>query len=148
MNSKSPADEIEAQLKKGASFAALAKKYSKDPSSAKQGGKLVDREGPDGAGRSTRWRSRIKTGVVSAPVHSQYGWHIIEAMSADQAGEGDAAREREAVDRADAATAEEDGEDERVGGRVKKEYAKKLAYGVGYTPSVTTTAATNTTTTG
>jgi foldase protein PrsA len=45
VSSKSLALKLEAQLKKGASFAALAKKYSKDTQSAKVGGKLTISKG-------------------------------------------------------------------------------------------------------
>jgi len=81
VNSKKLADDIEGQLKSGGNFAALAKKYSKDPGSAAQSGKLTVSRGQtvppfDKAAFS------LKTNQVSAPVKTQYGWHIIEPLSA------------------------------------------------------------------
>src|SRR5690242_11878176 len=50
VNSKSLAEQLETKLKSGASFAALAKQYSKDKGSAAQGGKLcVAHGGSSGA---------------------------------------------------------------------------------------------------
>ncbi|MBU1041004.1 MAG: SurA N-terminal domain-containing protein [Proteobacteria bacterium] len=78
--------DIQAQLKKGASFEALAKKYSQDPVSAAKGGELP-------------WFSQgtmvkpfedaaltLKPGQVSEPVRTQYGWHIIKLMGNRPAG--------------------------------------------------------------
>ena len=45
VNSKTLADQLEAQLKSGGDFAKLAKQYSKDPGSAKTGGKLTITQG-------------------------------------------------------------------------------------------------------
>jgi parvulin-like peptidyl-prolyl isomerase len=45
VNNKKLADQLESQLKGGADFAKLAKKYSKDPGSAANGGKLTVSKG-------------------------------------------------------------------------------------------------------
>jgi foldase protein PrsA len=82
VNSKSLADQIYAQLKGGASFAALAKQYSKDPGSAKNGGKLGSIQQGQTVPPFDKVAFSIKTGELSKPVHSTYGWHIIEATSA------------------------------------------------------------------
>ena len=82
---KSLADKIEKELKHGASFAKLAKKYSKDPGSAAQGGKYTATKGREVKAYDDVAFS-IKTGQLSAPVDSTatanggYGWFIIKAL--------------------------------------------------------------------
>jgi foldase protein PrsA len=81
VNSKKLADSLETQLKGGASFAALAKKYSKDPGSAKLGGKLTITKGQTVA-PFDKVAFSLKTNETSPPVHTQYAWHIIPALTA------------------------------------------------------------------
>jgi parvulin-like peptidyl-prolyl isomerase len=81
VNSKKLADSIYTQLKGGTNFATLAKKYSKDPGSAAQGGKLTISRGQTVA-EFDKTAFTLKTGELSKPVKTQYGWHIIEATSA------------------------------------------------------------------
>jgi foldase protein PrsA len=86
VNSKSLAETIETKLKNGASFAALAKKYSKDTGSAAQGGKLCAAHGGNiGACFQTvppfdKAAFSLKTDEISPPVHSVDGWHVIQAL--------------------------------------------------------------------
>jgi parvulin-like peptidyl-prolyl isomerase len=80
VKTKALADQLYAQLQSSdASFAELAKQYSTDTASKTAGGEL---------GVSTRSNLvkpfadvafSIQQGVVSPPVHSQFGWHLIEA---------------------------------------------------------------------
>jgi foldase protein PrsA len=74
------ADQIYAQLKAGASFKALAKKYSKDPGSAANGGKLNVSKGQT-VPQFDQKTFELKTGELSQPVKTQYGYHIIQALS-------------------------------------------------------------------
>jgi peptidyl-prolyl cis-trans isomerase C len=72
------AKEIEAELKKGADFATLAKEKSKDPSAATNGGDLgwftKDQMVPEVADAAFK----LDKGQISDPVHTQFGWHIIK----------------------------------------------------------------------
>ena len=91
VNNKSLADTIETKLKNGASFAALAKQYSKDTGSAAHGGKLcVAHGGTSGACSQTvapfdKAAFSLKTNEISQPVKSVYGYHIIQALGRGQA---------------------------------------------------------------
>jgi len=74
------AQEVEGKLKAGAKFEALAKQYSKDPSSADKGGDL----GFFGRGQMVPPFEAAafsqKIGVVGPPVKSPFGYHIIEVL--------------------------------------------------------------------
>jgi foldase protein PrsA len=78
---KALADSIYQQLKSGGNFAKLAKQYSKDPGSAANGGKLTVSKGQT-VPEFDKAAFSLKTGQISQPVHTQYGYHIIEALSA------------------------------------------------------------------
>jgi len=79
---KSLADQLYSRLQANPKqFGKLARRYSKDPTSAKAGGVLA---GGDVKGRFVKPFERvafsIKTHAISKPVHSKFGWHIIEAL--------------------------------------------------------------------
>lgn len=75
------ADRIYAQLQGGASFAALAKKHSEDPGSKAQGGKLTIAKGQT-VQPFDQTAFLLGKGKISKPLKTQYGWHIIEPLSA------------------------------------------------------------------
>lgn len=75
-------DEIEAtpRAQRTAKFAALAKKYSQDPGSASQGGKLTVSKGQTVA-PFEQTAFLLGSGTVSRPVKTQYGYHLIMPVS-------------------------------------------------------------------
>ncbi len=77
---KAKADEVYAQLKKGGDFSALARRFSEDPSSKQQGGKLPVTKGST-VPPFDKTAFSLGTGELSKPVKTQFGWHIIEALS-------------------------------------------------------------------
>jgi parvulin-like peptidyl-prolyl isomerase len=83
---KALADQLYAQLKAGANFAKLAKKYSKDPGSASNGGKLTISKGQT-VPAFDKTAFNLKKGELSAPIQTQYGYHIIQALSVVKAAQ-------------------------------------------------------------
>jgi foldase protein PrsA len=145
VNSKTLADTIEAQLKSGGDFAKLAKQYSKDPGSAAQGGKLTISKGQTVA-PFDKVAFALKVNELSAPVHTTYGWHIIQALSAVKPATQKPLAEVKASISTQLLQSKKTDVINKWVDDVNKEYAKKIAYQTGYTPltTATTTAATTT----
>ena len=146
VGSKKQADGLEAQLKAGGSFAALAKKYSKDPGSAAKGGNLTIEQGKT-VPEFDKAAFALKTNEISAPVHTQYGWHIIQALSAVKpASTQPLSAVKETIRQNLLQQKKTDAFQKWLDG-VKKGYEKSVRYQTGYVPEATTTAAATTTAT-
>jgi foldase protein PrsA len=147
VNNKKLADSIEAQLKSGGDFAALAKKYSKDPGSAAQGGKLTISKGQTVA-PFDKVAFSLKKNELSAPVHTTYGWHIIQALSDVKPATQQPLKDVKASISSQLLQTKKTDVINKWVDDVNKEYAKKIGYQTGYVPlstaSTTTTAATTT----
>lgn len=73
------AEDIIAQLKKGAKFSDLAKKYSKDTGSAGNGGNLGWSAPGNFVPAFADAMMKLKPGqYTSTPVQTQFGWHVIK----------------------------------------------------------------------
>ncbi|AXD61933.1 peptidylprolyl isomerase SurA [Salmonella enterica subsp. enterica serovar Montevideo] len=86
-------EEIAADIKSGkTTFAAAAKEYSQAPGSANQGGDLgwATPDIFDPAFRDAL--TKLHKGQISAPVHSSFGWHLIELLDTRKVDKTDAAQ--------------------------------------------------------
>jgi parvulin-like peptidyl-prolyl isomerase len=77
---KARANQLYDQIKAGANFAAMAKKYSQDTGSASQGGKLTISKGQTVA-PFEQTAFLLGVGTVSRPVKTQFGYHLIMPIS-------------------------------------------------------------------
>jgi foldase protein PrsA len=80
VKSKAKADEIHQMLDNGGNFVKLAKQYSTDPGTKKNGGYLTVSKGTT-VPPFDKVAFELKTGEYSEPVKTQFGWHIIKAIS-------------------------------------------------------------------
>ncbi|MBV9734496.1 MAG: peptidylprolyl isomerase [Acidisphaera sp.] len=79
------ANEVIAQLKSGADFQTLAKKYSTDPA-AQQGGDLGFFKKGDMLPEFSAAAFALQPGqFTDKPVHTRYGWHVIQVVTRRQA---------------------------------------------------------------
>lgn len=157
VKTKTLADQLETKLKNGASFVALAKKYSTDSSTASQGGKLcVAHGGSSGSCVQTvtpfdKASFSLKTNEISQPVHSQYGWHIIQAVGPVKPAHTPPYSQVAGQIQANLLQTKQQTVWQNWITKMQKDYQGKVAYQTGYEPATTattTTATTPATTTG
>jgi foldase protein PrsA len=142
---KKQADTIYDQLQDGGDFAALAKKFSKDPASASQGGKLTIARGQTVA-PFDHTAFLLKEGQVSRPVKTQYGYHIIEPIGEIKPAETTAlSKVKESIRQQLLQTKRNEAMTTWVED-TKKDFAEDTTYQVGFKPPAAATATAGTTT--
>jgi len=133
------ANRIRQQLVNGGNFEALAKQHSKDPGSAAQGGKMTVSRGQT-VPEFDKAAFSLDKDAISQPVKTQYGFHIIQPLSAVQPAKTTPLNEvRESIRQQLLQTKR----NERMTAWVeetKQEFADKTRYQVGYAPPATTAA--------
>ena len=143
VNSKSLAETIETKLKNGASFASLAKQYSKDTGSAAHGGKLcVAHGGTSGACTQTvppfdKAAFSLKTNEISQPVKSVYGYHIIQALGAVKPAHTQTFAEVKAQIQSNLASQQKQTAWTAWLAKMAKDFKGDVAYQTGYAPPST-----------
>ena len=74
------AEWIRERLVRGGSWAALARRYSRDPGTKQVGGRLTI-----GRGQTVQPFDRLafslRTGTISRPFRTRYGWHVLQPLS-------------------------------------------------------------------
>jgi foldase protein PrsA len=80
VKTKAQAEKLYEQIKGGADFAKLARKYSTDTGTAQQGGKYTAYKGRSVA-PFDKFVFAAKTGELSHPIKTEFGWHVILVLS-------------------------------------------------------------------
>jgi parvulin-like peptidyl-prolyl isomerase len=143
VKSKATADTLYKQIKGGADFAALAKKFSIDPGSKDKGGLLTIQKGQTVA-PFDKVAFALKTNAVSTPVKTQYGYHIIKPVSAVKAASVQPLKDAKAQIQATLLEQAKNDAITKWTNDVKKYFEKKVTYATGYAPPATATSATTT----
>lgn len=141
VKTKQEAERIYEQLQNGADFATLAKKYSIDATSAKNGGDLgtAPREQWVKPFGDAAWA--LQTGEISRPVKTKFGWHIIKALGPiEPAKTQPLAAVRDTI-KEQLLTKAKDKEMASWLAQIEAKYASQIGYGVGFAPPATTGAA-------
>jgi foldase protein PrsA len=147
VSSKSLADRLYQQLKhdNGSNFAQLAKRYSKDTGSAAQGGKLcVAHGGQGGTCQQTvapfdKVAFSLKTNAIAPPVHSQFGWHIIQALSPIRPAHTQTFKQVKSQIEQNLSSQQRQTAWQNWLAKVTNDFKSKISYQTGYAPSTTTT---------
>ncbi len=141
---KTLADKLYSQLKGGADFATLAKKYSQDPGSKSQGGVLTISRGQT-VPQFDKVAFQLKTGELSKPVKTQFGWHIIQAQKDATKSKTTPFKQVKEAIRQQLLQTKRSSELQTWLEGVKKEFAAKISYATGLAPPATTTTSATTT---
>jgi foldase protein PrsA len=140
------ADDIYNQLEAGANFATLAKKFSEDTGSKANGGKLTISKGQTVKAFDSI-AFALKKNVISKPIKTEFGWHIIQALSNVKPAKVTPLKDvKESIKQQLAQTKKNEAMTKWVDD-LKKDYEDKISYAVGFNPppgaTGTTTTATN-----
>ena len=79
MKNEALAQKLHDQIQGGADFAKLAEKYTQDTASKADGGKFTAFKGRTVA-PFDEFVFSAKTGELSDPIKTEFGWHIIEVL--------------------------------------------------------------------
>ena len=136
---KALADSLYRRVTSGESFAALAKKFSEDPSSKPQGGKL-----PISKGRQVpefdKAAFALDVGEISKPIKTTYGWHIITALTAIKNQKTTSLSEVRPAIRQQLLQQEKTDAMKKWVEETQKNFEEKTTYQVGYEPPASTNA--------
>jgi foldase protein PrsA len=140
---KALAESIYKQLQNGASFAALAKKYSIDTGSKTNGGKLGVQPENQLVAPFAKVAFAIPTGVISRPVKTRFGWHVIKPLGpVIPASQSPFSKEKAAIV-TQLRQAKDSDASSAFQTKVTKYYATRVKYSNGFAPATAASASTS-----
>ena len=140
---KALADQLYTEIQGGANFGALAKKYSQDPGSKNSGGKMTISRGQTVA-PFDQTAFLMKNGQVSHPVKTEFGYHVIKALSAVKAAKTTPLNDVKASIKTQLAQQKKNEQMTKWVDDLRKKYEDETRYQVGYAPPATSTTGTTT----
>lgn len=138
---KAVADRLYGQLKAGGDWKAIAKKYSQDPASKNQGGRMTATKGqlvPE----FEQVAFSIGDNGISKPTKTQYGWHIIQALGPVKKSQATPYDQVKEAIRQQLLQEKRNKEMEKWVADMRKDLADDTTYQVGYKPKGNDAAAT------
>ena len=145
VKTKDEAEKIRSEIQNGADFATLAKEKSLDPGSKEQGGKLTVSKGQTVAPFDKAAFS-LETNQLSEPVKTQYGYHLIQPLTAVKPGSVTPFTEARAQIKSQLLQQKKSDAVSSWVSKVEKEYKGKVSYATGFEPPDTTATGTGATT--
>ena len=137
------ANDIYDQLQGGADFSALAKKFSQDTGSKANGGKLTVSKGQTVA-PFDQTAFLLKKDVISRPVKTEFGFHIIQPLSEAKPAKVTPLKEvKESIRQQLQQTKKNEAMTKWVDD-LKQQYDDQISYAVGFTPPPAATTGTTT----
>jgi parvulin-like peptidyl-prolyl isomerase len=141
VKTKALADSIYNQLKAGADFTALVKKYTTDTGSKATGGKYTFSRG-ETVPEFEKAMFALKTNEISKPVKSQFGYHVIQALSAIKPKKVQPLSQVRETIRTQLLQERKNTTMNAWVADLTKEFESKVAYATGYAPPAATTTTT------
>jgi parvulin-like peptidyl-prolyl isomerase len=143
VKTKAQADDLYGQLKAGADFATLAKKFSEDTGSKANGGKLTISKGQTVAPFDKK-AFELKKNEISTPVKTEFGFHIIQPIGDVTEAKVTPLKDvKDSISQQLAQTKKNEAMTKWVD-ELKKDYEDKVSYAVGFTPPPAGTGTTST----
>jgi len=133
VKTRAQANDIYDQLKDGADFAALAKKFSQDTGSKATGGKLTITKGQTVA-PFDQTAFLLKNDVISRPVKTEFGFHIIQPLKDATAAKVQAFKDVKDAIRQQLKQTKKNETMTKWVEDLKQEYEDQVSYAIGFTP--------------
>jgi foldase protein PrsA len=131
---KALADRLYNELRAGGDWKAIAKRYSQDPASKNQGGRMTATKGalvPE----FEQAAFNVGNNGITKPVKTQYGWHVIQALSPVKKGSTTPFKQVKEAIRQQLVQEKKNKEMQTWVEDMRKDLDDETAYQVGYKPS-------------
>jgi foldase protein PrsA len=139
------AQKLYNEIKAGADFAQLAQKYTQDKASKADGGKFTAFKGRTVA-PFDEFVFSAKTGDLSKPIKTQFGWHVIEVLSAVKPATTTPLDQVKDSIKTTLLQQKQNAAMKTWIANLKTKYADDISYAPGYAPAASTTDTVGTTT--